>query len=160
VKDLQDSTLFNISELLEGLGKALLRSIRDPFGIMAPDHTVLWVNKAMLFVHGSEREDAVGKICYHFFYGRERPCDHCPVQHVFTTGRTRITEQYCDFPDGMRRWGEVKAYPVRAEDHSVIAAFVIIFDITERKKAAATQEEYSKYLSQKLNNHSGKEQTF
>ena len=65
-----------------------------------------------------------------------------------------------DFDEGGRRWGEVKAYPVRGEDNSVVAVFVIVFDITERKKAAETQKQYSKYLSKQLNAYSGKEQTF
>jgi len=151
--------IFNISELLEGLGTTVLRSIRDPFGIMTPGYNVLWLNKAMAFIHGSQHDDAVGKICYDFFYDRPNPCDDCPLQDVFATGRTQITERYLDFPDGTRRWGEVKAYPVRDEDHTIVAAFVIVFDVTERKKVTETQERYSKYLSKKLHTFSGKEQT-
>jgi PAS domain S-box-containing protein len=111
------------------------------------------------FIHGSQLDDAVGKICYDFFYDRQNPCDDCPLQDVFATGRTQITERYLDFPDGVRRWGEVKAYPVRDEDHTIVAGFVIVFDITERKKVTETQERYSKYLSKKLHTFSGKEQT-
>ena len=151
--------IFNISELLEGLGLAVLRSIRDPFGIITPGYTILWINKAMAFIHGGQHDDAAGKICYDFFYGRQRPCEDCPLQDVFATGRTQITERYLDFPDGERRWGEVKAYPVRGEDHTTVAAFVIVFDITERKKETETQQQYSKYLSKKLDTFSGKEQT-
>ena len=113
----------------------------------------------MAFIHGSQHDDAVGKICYDFFYDRQNPCDDCPLQDVFATGRTQITERYLDFPDGTRRWGEVKAYPVRDEDHTIVAAFVIVFDVTERKKVTETQERYSKYLSKKLHTSTGKEQT-
>lgn len=151
---------FNIGKLLAGLGTALLRSIRDPFAIVAPDYTVLWLNKAMALIHGSRHEGAVGRICYEFFYARAHPCDDCPLEDVFTTGRTTITERYMDFPDGVRRWGEVKAYPVRGEDHAVVAAYVIVFDITERQKAAETHKQYSEYLSKQLNAQSGNEQTF
>jgi PAS domain S-box-containing protein len=160
MKDLEGEQTFNISKLLEGLGTAVLKSIRDPFGIIAADHTILWLNRAMAVIHGSGRYDgAVGRVCYHFFYGRQQPCDDCPLQHVFATGRTEITERYLDFPDGVRRWGEVKAYPVRGEDNSLVAAFVMVFDITERKKETETQKRYSNYLSEKLNTYSGKEQT-
>ena len=160
MKDLEGRQLFNITELLEGLGLAVLKSIRDPFGIIASDHTILWLNKAMAIIHGSDQHGcAAGRICYDFFYAREHPCDHCPLQHVFATGRTQITERYLDFPDGVRRWGEVKAYPVRNEDNSVVAGFVIIFDITKRKKETETQQRYSNYLSKKLDAYSGKEQT-
>jgi PAS domain S-box-containing protein len=160
MKDPEGKQPFNITKLLEGLGTAVLKSIRDPFAIIAADHTILWLNRAMAVIHGGGRYDgAVGRICYDFFYGRQHPCDDCPLQHVFATGRTQITERYLDFPDGVRRWGEVKAYPVRGEDNSLVAAFVMVFDITERKKETETQKRYSNYLSEKLNTYSGKEQT-
>jgi PAS domain S-box-containing protein len=150
---------FDIDGLLAGLGSAVLGSIRDPFAIVAPDYTVLWLNKGMGFIHGSRHEDAVGKICYQFFYERQQACEDCPLHDVFTKGRIQITERGMDFPDGARRWGEVKAYPIRSEDQSVEAAFVIVFDITTHKKASETQKEYTKYLSKKLDAQSGKEQT-
>lgn len=150
---------FDIDGLLAGLGSAVLGSIRDPFAIIAPDYTVLWINKAMGLIHGSRHEDAVGKICYQFFYERQQACEDCPVCDVFAKDRAQITERYLDFPDGVRRWGEVKAYPIRGEDQSVEVAIVIVFDITSRKKASEKQKEYTKYLSKKLDVQSGKEQT-
>ena len=150
---------FDIDGLLAGLGSTVLGSIRDPFAIIAPDYTVLWLNKAMAVIHGGRHDEAVGRICYENFYGKQQPCDDCPLFDVFETGRTQISECYLDFPDGVRRWGEVKAYPVRSEDQSVEAAFVIVFEITKRKKASETQKQYTKYLSKKLDAQSGKEQT-
>lgn len=150
---------FDIDGLLTGLGSAVLSSIRDPFAIVAPDYTVLWLNKAMGFIHGRPHEDTVGKICYKFFYQRQQPCDDCPLYDVFAKGRTQIAEYSKDFPDGVRRWGEVKAYPIRGEDQSVEAAFLIVFDITSRKKASEKQKEYTKYLSKKLDVQSGEGQT-
>ena len=113
----------------------------------------------MEFIHGSRHEDAVGKICYQFFYEKQQAREDCPLHDVFSKGRIQISARHQDFPDGVRRWGEVKAYPVRSEDQSVEAAFLIVFDITTRKKASETQKEYTKYLSKKLDVQSGKEQT-
>ena len=160
MNDLKGGHLFDINGLLAGLGTAVLKSIRDPFGIIARDYTILWLNKAMAFIHGGRYEDAVGNACYDFFYGAEQPCGDCPLEDVFATGRTQISERHLDFPDGERRWGEVKVYPVRGEDHSLVAAFVIVFDITDRKKKAESQKQYSRYLSKQLHVSSGKDQTF
>ena len=154
-----ETRTLDIDGLLSGLGSVVLSSIRDPFAIIAPDYTVLWLNKAMGFIHGSSHEDAVGRICYQFFYEKEQACEDCPLRDVFAEGRTQITERYLDFPDGVRRWGEVKAYPVRGEDQSMEAAFVIVFDITARKNASEKQKEYTKYLSDKLDVQSGQEGT-
>jgi PAS domain S-box-containing protein len=145
--------------LLAGLGSALLKSIRDPFAIMGKDFICLWANKAMAVIHQSEREDVAGKVCYEAFYGNTKPCPGCAVQEVYRTGRTQVQERWLDFPDGTRRWGEVKAYPVRGSDRSLVAVIVIVFDITERKKDLETQKEYSGYLTKQLDEKSGMEHT-
>ena len=150
---------FRIDELLQGLGVAVLKSIRDPFGIMARDYTILWLNRAMAAIHGGRHEDAVGQVCYRFFLGKEQPCEDCPLESVFRTGRTNITERHLDVPGGERRWGEVKAYPILGEDHTVTAAFVIAFDITDRKRAVDSQKQYSSYLSRQLDAKSGGKKT-
>lgn len=148
-----------IENLLAGLGSELLKSIRDPLAIMAKDFVCLWANKAMAIIHQSEREDVIGKVCYEFFYNNTKPCPNCAVQEVYLTGRTQVQERWLDFPDGIRRWGEVKAYPVRGSDRSLVAVIVIVFDITARQKDLETQKKYSDYLIKQLDEKSGMEQT-
>lgn len=104
---------FSLDGLMRGLGAAILNSIRDPLSIVACDYRILWLNKGMASIHGRRHQDAFGKICYEFFYEGSKPCKDCPLDAVFTTGRSNISERYQDFPDGNRRWGEVKAYPIR-----------------------------------------------
>ena len=159
MKEKNNKQLFNIDGLLAGLGLTVLRSIRDPFAIIAPDYTVLWLNKCMGIIHGKDHDEGINKICYEYFYGKSQPCDDCPLIQVFATGKTNIMEQYLDFPDGVRRWGEIKAYPVRGEDNSLDAAIVIVFDITERKKASEKNKQYTEFLSKKLDDQNGMEQT-
>ena len=149
---------FFLDNLLAGLGSVLLKSIRDPLGIMGRDFICLWANKALAAIHQSEREDVIGKVCYEVFYNHTKPCPGCAVQEVYRTGRTQVQEQWLDFPDGTRQWGEVKAYPVRGSDRSLVAVIVIVFDITARKKALETQKEYSDYLTRQLDEKTGTEQ--
>lgn len=159
MKPSEDKPIFDLDRLLQGLGVAVLKSIRDPFGIMARDYRILWLNRAMAAIHGGRHEQAVGQVCYRFFFGNAQPCGDCPLESVFQTGRTNITERHVDIPGGERRWGEVKAYPIRGEHGSVTAAFVIAFDITDRKRAADSQKQYTRYLSRQLDRKSGKEKT-
>ncbi len=149
---------FFLEDLLAGLGSVLLQSIRDPLGIMGRDFVCLWANKALAAIHQSEREDVIGKVCYEAFYNHTKPCPGCAVQEVYRTGRTQVQEQWLDFPDGIRRWGEVKAYPVRGSDRSLVAVIVIVFDITARKRAFETQKQYSDYLTRQLDEKAGAEQ--
>ena len=51
-----------VDHLLATLGPAVLKSIRDPFGIFSPDFRIIWANKAMAKIHGTriktKREEA------------------------------------------------------------------------------------------------------
>lgn len=148
-----------LENLLAGLGSVVLKSIRDPLGIIGKDFICLWANKAMAVIHQSDREDVIGKVCYEVFNNSTKPCPGCAVQEVYRTGRIQVQEKWLDFPDGARRWGEVKAYPLRGSDRSIVAVIVIVFDITARKKDLETQKKYSNYLTKQLNEKSGTEQT-
>jgi DNA-binding CsgD family transcriptional regulator len=144
-----------IKHIIEILGPAVLKSIRDPFGIFS-NYRILWLNKPLAIIHQGQREEVIGKICYKAFYNRKRPCRHCPLNDVIRTGRMHIIERYMDFPDGVRRWGEVRAYPVRGQDKSLIAIIVLIIEITNKKLILKRQKEYSEFLSKKLKETSGK----
>jgi DNA-binding CsgD family transcriptional regulator len=150
--------LFPIDQLLDGLGAAVLKSIRAPFGIFGIDYRVIWANRAMAWIHQKEPEEIIGKICYQTCYGATKPCDHCPLEDVVNTGRTQVFERGADFPDGVRRWGEVHAYPVRGQDKKTAAVIVIVFDITDKKQNFQKQKAYSKFLSEKLSETAGKDQ--
>jgi PAS domain S-box-containing protein len=154
----QKQDFISLERCLYGLGPAVLKSIRDPFGIFHRDHRVIWVNRAMAKIHFKEPEEMQGKICYEVCYNRSAPCDDCPMEEVRNTGRTRVVERWLDFPDGQRRWGEVRAYPIRGEDKSVVAVNVIVIDITSKKHVLQQQQEYSAFLSKKLKEHTAPEQ--
>ena len=157
--DIPNNRFLDIDELLTGLGLNVLGSIRDPFGIIAPDYTILWLNKAMGFIHGKPHDGAKGKVCYHYFYDKKKPCEDCPLSAVFSEGKTHIVERYLDFPDGIRWWGEVKAYPIRNKGDMVNAAIVIVFDITARKKASEKNMQSSNSLFKKPDGKNDKFQT-
>jgi PAS domain S-box-containing protein len=136
--------------MLKQFDSPLLRSIRDPLAVIDKDFRVLWANRARAAIHQLNRDDVIGKICYRVFFRRRAPCDDCAVRAVFGSGRSRIKEAWLDFPDGSRKWGEVRAYPVYADNQAVDAALTIIIDITERKLKLERQQRYAEYLSSSL----------
>ncbi|MDY6988505.1 MAG: LuxR C-terminal-related transcriptional regulator [Thermodesulfobacteriota bacterium] len=146
-----------IDSLLDGFGAAVLKSIRDPFGIFGRDYKVLWVNKTLASIHRLEPEGIIGKTCYEAFHGRAQPCSDCPMGAVLETGRTQIVERWLDFPDGRRRWGEVRAYPVRGKEKTIVAIIFIVIEITDKKESIQQQKEYAEYLSRKLKENIGKD---
>ena len=147
-----------INNLLSGLGTAVLKSIRDPFGIFDLDHRILWINEAMAAIYQCYPENVIGKVCYESFKNRSVPCPSCPIEKVYQTGRTHVTEKWHDFPDGKRRWGEVRTYPVRGNNKQVVAVIVIIIEITQKKECLRRQKNYSEFLSLKLDESRKKNQ--
>lgn len=158
----KEPPFFSLDGLLQGLGNAFLKSIRDPFAIIAKGYHILWINKPMAVIHGGSHggnhEDAVGKICYEIFHGGFKPCKNCPLGDIFKTGRSQISERCQNSSDGIR-WGEVKVYPIKGPDDSIIAAYVVIFEITDLKRTIESQKKYSRHLSKQLESSSGKSQT-
>jgi len=147
----KDTTGFSLEHLMAGLGPAVLKSIRTPFSIISSDFRVLWINRAMAYIHGYEEEEiTLGKLCYETLNNRSEPCLDCPVQAVLATQRTRVMEQWAILPSGEKRWGEVRAYPVRNDDRKIVAVIVMVMDITSRVESIQHHKEYTAYLSERL----------
>jgi PAS domain S-box-containing protein len=140
-----------VDHLLAALGPAVLKSIRDPFGIFSPDFRILWANKAMARVHLYDDEELTGRICYQVFKCGDGPCSGCPLQTTLESGRTQIKEMWVDFPGDKRRWGEVRSYPVRGERKTIVAVIVIIIETTSKREDLDNQRRYAAFLSRKLN---------
>jgi PAS domain S-box-containing protein len=139
-----------MDNILKQFDSPILKSIRDPLTVIDRDFRVLWANKARAALHQLNKDDVIGKICYQVFFRRKAPCEDCAVQAAFRSGRSRIKEAWLDFPDGSRKWGEVRAYPVYGENRNIDAALTIIIDITERKLKLERQKRYAEYLSSSL----------
>jgi DNA-binding NarL/FixJ family response regulator len=59
---IDNKKLFSIDQLLDGLGAAVLKSIRAPFGIFDIDYRVIWANRAMAWIHQKEPEEIIVKL--------------------------------------------------------------------------------------------------
>lgn len=140
----------SIENMLAGLGPALFSSIRAPFGIFDRDFRIVLINKAMGVIHKCEPEKVVGEFCYDALHGCEPGCDACPLEAAITEGRTQVIEKSTVFPGGVRRWGEVHAYPVRGQDKNVSAVIVIVFETTASRSALQKQKDYAVLLEQRL----------
>ena len=134
MNDIKNISTLSLDTLLSGLGPAVLKSIRDPFTIISSDYKIIWMNKGMASIYAKVADEVISKICYKTFFDRDEPCDDCTTRHVKETGRTYIVERWKDFPDGNRRYGEVRCYPVRGDDKEIAAYIIIVIDITDKKK--------------------------
>jgi len=98
----------------------------------------------------------IGKNCYFDFCKNSTTCGQCPIISVRDTGKTFITERWLDFPDGKRRWGEIRAYPVWGSERELLAVIVLIIETTNIQKELHEKKEYSEFLSNIINTNTGK----
>jgi len=139
-----------MDNILEQFDFPILNSIRDPLVVIDKNFRVLWANRARAAIHQLNRDEVIGRICYNVFFKRKAPCEDCVAQAVFRSGRSQIKEAWLDFPDGSRKWGEVRTFPVYGENRKVDGALTIIIDITEKKLKLERQKRYVEYLSRSL----------
>ena len=123
--------------------KNILTSIKDPLNILDKNLIILWANKARAKIHQKDVSEMIGRPCYEMFVRRSDPCPECPVQLVFTSGKPCGMEKWVDLPNGVRRYGEVRAYPILDNKGGVAYALEITIDITDKKH---NQEKYQRYV--------------
>lgn len=110
-----------------------LNSIRDPLIILDVDFNILYINKNGAAVYGHKHDHLIGKKCFEQFQDSASPCVICPIEPVFALEKTHISEKWVTLPNGGRRCGEVRSYPVFDETNKAIAVTSIIVDITDKK---------------------------
>ncbi len=119
--------------------KKFLKSIRDPLIILDKEYTILYINKNGAAVYGKIDDNIIGEKCHEQFQNESSPCISCPVAPVFITRKTNISEKWITLPDGERKCGEIRSYPVFDNANKVIAVTSIIVDITEFKHEELSQ---------------------
>jgi PAS domain S-box-containing protein len=153
IMDLLNTTEGNslsIDSLLSGLGAVVLKSISDPFDIISNDFRIIWMNERMGKIYQTNPDEAIGNICYQFFFNEKEPCKNCIINEVKKTGRAVIAEKWKNIPDGTRKFVEIRSYPVRGNNNEIAAIIVIYIDATRRKEELQKQKNCSDMLKKKL----------
>jgi len=111
----------------------VLNSITDPLVIYDRDYRIVMVNRAMMTIYQRNPEQLIGGHCYKVFHGRSGLCEECHVREVFLTGEPQIREKIIRLPDGQLRHFEIRAYPLKDADGTIVQAIEHGRDISERK---------------------------
>ena len=121
---------------------AILDTMSELVAYQAPDHTIIWANRAAAQSLGMKPEDLVGRRCYELWHGRSTPCEICPVARARETGKPQ--EDQVKTPDD--RYWYIRGYPVLDEKGQVAALIEVTLEITETVKAQldlkASEERY------------------
>jgi PAS domain S-box-containing protein len=117
---------------LTGLEGEIVKSLHVPLAVIDNEFRFLWINRQMAWIYQSQPERIKGRICYTILSEQSAPCHDCPVAAVQKSGRREISQKYKDFPNGVRKYGEVSAFPIFGPQKKVAATLVMIIDITDK----------------------------
>jgi PAS domain S-box-containing protein len=85
-----------------------------------------------------------GDYCYHAYKGRDRKCDHCPVEGTFEDGQSHYGEETGMIGDGTIKHWIFRTSPIFDDKGNIVAAMEISLDITERKQLEVELEKSEK----------------
>lgn len=115
-----------------GLEGDILKSLRIPLAVIDNEFRYLWLNREMARIYQTRPEQVTGKICYKLISKQAGPCQDCPVAAVQKSGRREISQKYKNFPGGIRKYGEVSAFPIYGPQKKIVATLVMVIDITDK----------------------------
>ena len=119
--------------------QSLLDSIPDLLMVIDREYRIVYSNsQGRGFLQAPE--GTMCSICYQSFRRQQAPCQDCPAQIVFATGRT-MEQEKINPEDG--RVSEVRIFPIFSANARVTMVIEHVRDITERKlveKALRTRQ--------------------
>jgi len=118
---------------IEPLLSRALDSITDPLILYDRDFRIVTANQAAGTIHQRNLDQWMGRHCYEVFYRRGSVCKGCHVRDVFRSGEPRMREKDIRLPDGRLRHFEIRAYPVKDAEGTIVHVLEHGRDISERK---------------------------
>lgn len=99
--------------------------------IISRDFKILWINKFLKKKFGN----VIGKTCFTTYNDRASVCPGCGVKEIFESGKDNVVhEQSVPAANGLRKWVELTANPIRDEKGNIVAASELAVYLNNRKE--------------------------
>ncbi len=98
--------------------------------LLDTEMNVIWANRTVL----SMNPNSIGRKCYFSLLDRSVPCENCPAQKAFETGKFQPAIRHHSFMAGRNEpscW-EGNCVPLRNRDGEIVSVAIISRDITQR----------------------------
>ena len=114
--------------------ESVFASIQDGIGIIDREMNIIKVNKTAETWY-PYAVPLIGKKCYEAYHNRTGPCELCPAQETFVTGKSAYKVVPKHGPGGKEvGWLEIYSYPLKeATTGQMKGVIEYVRDITERK---------------------------
>lgn len=123
-------------ELLENRNtlQALLDGIPHPIYTINDKWELVTVNQSRANELGAMPDDLTTRICYHTFYNRNSPCEHCHVALTLESQRAQQWTVNWRGADHLPTEWQVNAYPIPGKQASSARAVILWQDRTEERR--------------------------
>ncbi len=125
----------------------IIDSLPGEVMVIAPDHSVILVNKEIEVSANNERYSLLK--CHQISHGKDKPCQHCDytcsLKEVLKSKTTVVTEHVHHNKVGKPCPVEVTASPVFDDNGEITHIVRLSRDITERKKRELDLELFRRY---------------
>jgi len=123
--------------------RSLIENSPDIIAMVDSGGTIEFINRT---VPGLTLEEVVGRTCYDFAQPEYHDILRTTLARAFGTGEADSFEATGVGPDGSIAWYQTRFGPIKS-DGQVVAAMLIITDITERKQAEEARVEHAAALA-------------
>ncbi len=124
-----------LEAIVEGVGAGLC--------LVGHDRQILWTNRKMVEWAGAHN-GLVGQPCYKACWGRDGPCEDCPVDAALVSGRESHAERTHVRSDSRERRFHIVAWPIRDASGTVVQSLELIEDVTEQTQLQAQVQQAAK----------------
>ena len=126
----------------------LFGSLSFPTLILAPDMTIVAVNKRFIKKHSQSKKKIIGKKCHTILYQSEEPCQEssCPFMHVLNNKEGNTGLRKTTGPDGAEVYEDRVFSPILNNNGDVGYIMASFRDVTKTKLLEIESQKTSEFL--------------
>ena len=132
IRDLTDQRKLErkIRESKENL-QAIFDGIRDQLSLQNPAYEIVRVNRAVVEKYQTTFQELIGKNCFEVYYGRDAPCEECPVAVTFETKEPASSIRRVSGGEKVLR---ISSHPILDENRRLLWVLEYTQDITVEQR--------------------------
>ena len=111
--------------------QAIFDAIRDQLSLQSTDYRILRVNRAVVETYHTDYRSIIGRKCYEAYFGRQEPCEGCPLAVTFRTKEPATLLMKIPEREKTLR---IFSNPILDENGEVRSAIEQIQDITDEQR--------------------------
>ncbi|MCA9935632.1 MAG: response regulator [Ardenticatenaceae bacterium] len=118
--------------------QALIDGIPHPIYTVNQEWKIVSINKSKADEFPATAEELTGQVCYHAFFQRETPCDHCAAAKTLLQKEVQRWSVKGIGEDHLLREWEVNAYPIPSTQPNAARAVILWQNRSEERRMENT----------------------